>query len=79
MNIMRRREFEVPLEVSGRPENSRRVHLQPFGFHGFWLDREYEDHCWLCYLPGSQVLRRQSEIKDDTTLEMALDLWGSDP
>ena len=31
--------LETPATVSGRPVTNRGVHLQPFGFHGMWLDR----------------------------------------
>lgn len=34
-----RKKLDLPTEVSGRPITNRGVHLQPFGFHGNWLDK----------------------------------------
>jgi hypothetical protein len=34
-----RQKLDLPTEVSGRPITNRGVHLQPFGFHGRWLER----------------------------------------
>ena len=32
------KKLEIPATVSGRPVTNRGVHLQPFGFHGVWVD-----------------------------------------
>ncbi len=37
MAIARKR-LEIPAKVSDRPVTNRGVHLQPFGYHGTWLD-----------------------------------------
>ncbi len=34
-----RKSLDLPRKVSGRPITNRGVHLQPFGFHGRWLER----------------------------------------
>jgi hypothetical protein len=36
--MMESRKLDLPATVSGRPVTNRGVHLQPFGFHGTWLD-----------------------------------------
>ncbi|MFC2046324.1 hypothetical protein ACFLTC_02245 [Chloroflexota bacterium] len=37
--MIARKKLNLPKEVSGRPITNRGVHLQPFGFHGRWLER----------------------------------------
>lgn len=37
--MLARKKLDLPTEVSGRPITNRGVHLQPFGFHGRWLER----------------------------------------
>jgi hypothetical protein len=34
-----RKKLEIPAEVNGRPVTNRGVHLQPFGFHGDWINQ----------------------------------------
>jgi hypothetical protein len=37
--MIQRKKLDIPDKVSGRPVSNRGVHLQPFGFHGTWLDK----------------------------------------
>lgn len=37
--MLPRKKLDIPAEVSGRTVTNRGVHLQPFGFHGDWLNR----------------------------------------
>ncbi|MDX9832023.1 MAG: hypothetical protein RBU35_17260, partial [Anaerolineae bacterium] len=46
MKTLKRYQLDIPGEVSGRPVTNRGAHLQPFGYHGFWMDREVQDHYW---------------------------------
>ncbi len=46
MKTLKRYTLDIPTEVSGRPVTNRGVHLQPFGYHGFWMDREAQDQYW---------------------------------
>jgi hypothetical protein len=39
VSMVPRKKLDIPSEVSGRPVTNRGVHLQPFGFHGHWLDK----------------------------------------
>jgi hypothetical protein len=39
MMTVARRKLDIPQRVSGRIVTNRGVHLQPFGYHGDWLDR----------------------------------------
>jgi hypothetical protein len=38
VGVIKRKKLEIPEKVSGRLVTNRGVHLQPFGFHGTWLD-----------------------------------------
>ena len=69
MNLLQRKKFEIPPEVSGRPVTNRGVHLQPFGFHGFWLDRENEDHYWTNLLKGMGMSWVVMLTEGDSVLE----------
>jgi len=46
VNRLERKKLEIPATVSNRVVTNRGVHLQPFGYHGFWLDREVQDAHW---------------------------------
>jgi hypothetical protein len=37
--MIQRKKLGIPAKVSGRPVSNRGVHLQPFGFHGTWLEK----------------------------------------
>ncbi len=52
MKFLPRKKLELPHKVSGRVVTNRGVHLQPFGFHGVFLDnRQY----WLDLLVGMGI------------------------
>ncbi|HSR32648.1 MAG TPA: hypothetical protein VLY63_18965, partial [Anaerolineae bacterium] len=36
--MIEKKKLQIPEKVSGRTVSNRGVHLQPFGFHGKWLD-----------------------------------------
>ena len=44
--MVNRIKLDIPETVSGRPVTNRGVHLQPFGHHGDWLEREARDAYW---------------------------------
>ncbi|MEJ2212248.1 MAG: hypothetical protein P8129_24935, partial [Anaerolineae bacterium] len=46
MKRIKLKKLDIPATVSGRPVTNRGVHLQPFGYHGKWLDREIEEGYW---------------------------------
>jgi hypothetical protein len=62
-----RKKLDIPHQVSGRPVTNRGVHLQPFGFHGDWLDNASYwvdllvsmDMSWVVIITDSDSVRQK--------------------